>query len=169
MRSSDRGLDNLANERESGNRGSALGTFDATGGTVDSGTRPSALRIGLVLVVAVSVLLGVIAAVLIDWNEESPLSGDEPVSGTLIVTLVNAQYVGSGALDYDLYLNDQLESSGTIPVADSAIIEKNLTWVGSEYTVLIHVVIADSATQPNDRLATLAPGETERVNIMLGF
>jgi hypothetical protein len=125
--------------------------------------------IGTILIVAAVVVLGVLAFLLTVGNEENDSGvGDESSSGTLVVTIVNTQYVGSKPLDYELYLNGNLSASGTIPVADSAVIEKSLTWTGPGLAVLIHVVITNSSSQPGDRSVTLTPGEIERVNIVLG-
>ena len=130
--------------------------------------RPSALMIGAILIVAAAMVLGVLAFLLTVEDEESDSGvGDESSSGTLVVTIVNTQFVGSKPLDYELYLNGNLSASGTIPVADSAVIEKSLTWTGPGLAVLIHIVIVNSTSQPGDRSVTLTPGEIERVNIAL--
>jgi hypothetical protein len=126
--------------------------------------------IGTIFIVAVALVLAVLAYLETAGNDEdNPTDGDNSSSGTLIVTLVNAKSVGSDALDYELYLNGNLSAHGTIPIADSAVIEKSLTWAGPELTVLIHVVVADSTPQPGDRSVTLTPGEIERVNIVVNM
>lgn len=119
------------------------------------------------LILAVAIGTGMLALMLVQEDRENQADGTEQVSAILVITLINARYAGSGELGYELYLNGNLSANGTIAVADSAVIERTLTWTGSELLVLIQVVVADSDSQPGDRWVVVTPGETERVNIVL--
>ena len=166
MKCSSCGSDNAASARYCDNCGALLIAADSNKLSSARELRTPRLRLGLVLLIVAVVLLAI--ATLAYFNDkDGPESAGETNSGTLIVTLINPFSVGSNSRDFELYLNGQLQMNGTVPVGKSEVVETSLNWTGSELMVLIHVVVPGIGTQPGDRMVTLIPGETERVNIVL--
>ena len=123
------------------------------------------LAIGIVAAVAVAMVLTV--ALFLPWGEENGWPNNESSAGTLVLTMVNPFHFGVGPCNYTLYLNDQLESNGTILAGESEIFEKNFLWSGSELTIQVHIEVTGRSAQPEDRIITLTSGEVERLSITL--
>lgn len=169
MKVSDRKVDNPSDKGRLEGSGNTTVPPSLDVGLAIPKTRPSTLKIVFVLAIGATMIAGVVALLLLNNGENDDTPQEEIKTGILIVTLINTFHMGSSPVDYELYLNGQLASNGTIPAADSAVIEMSFNWTGTELTVLIQVIIADTSDQPDDRSVILIPGETERVNILLGI
>lgn len=119
------------------------------------------------LALTVVVVALIVASGILLLREDGALDSGGPSTATLVVTIVNPAGIENEEREYSLYLNSQLISTGTIPIMGSAVIEKDFTWNGPEFEVLVHVEVAPDETGPEDAKITLTDGETEALNIVL--
>ena len=89
-------------------------------------------------------------------------------AGTLEVTLINPYAWGATPCDYFVFMDGELEANGTVAVSESETVEVNLTWTGSERTILVRIEVPDGSAYPEERTVTLSPGETEGITVILG-
>lgn len=88
-------------------------------------------------------------------------------AGTLEVTLINPHAWGATPCDYSVFIDGELEANGTVAVSESETVEVNLTWTGSERTILVRIEVPDGSAYPEERIVTLSPGETESITVIL--